>query len=317
MFIYLSTFFIALSVTLFATPFVQKLAVNIGAVDEPNERKIHSTAVPRLGGVGIFLGFSAALIVALIFAGVMGRGLEMKHMAGILISSLLMLALGVADDMRGLSAWTKLIAQIIIASVVVFFGIEITFVSNPFNGLFLLGAIGAPLTVIWLVGMTNAINLIDGLDGLAAGVTAISAGTLFFVALRTHQIGAALVLLALCGAALGFLRYNFFPAKIFLGDSGSYLLGFILAAASVTGVFKTTLVVALIIPILILGVPIFDTMFAIGRRISSGQSPFKADNRHIHHLLLRAGFTQREAVLAIYVACFMLSITALVTALQR
>lgn len=317
MFIYLSTFLIALSVTLFATPFIQRSAVRIGAVDEPNERKIHSTAIPRLGGVGIFLGFSAALLVALVFAGFLGRGLEMKHMVGILISSLLMLALGVADDMRGLSAWTKLIAQIAIASVAVFFGIEITFVSNPFNGLFILGAIAAPLTVLWLVGMTNAINLIDGLDGLAAGVTAISSGTLFVVALRTHQIGAALVLLALCGASLGFLRYNFFPAKIFLGDSGSYLLGFILAAASVTGVFKTTLVVALIIPILILGVPIFDTMFAIGRRISSGQSPFKADNRHIHHLLLRAGFTQREAVLAIYVACFMLSITALVTALQR
>lgn len=317
MFIYLSTFLIALGVTLFATPVIQKAAVRIGAVDQPNERKIHSTAIPRLGGVGIFVGFAAALLVSLIFAGVLGRGLEMKHMVGILLSSTLMLALGVADDMRGLSAWTKLICQIVIASIAVFFGIEITFVSNPFNGLFLLGAIAAPLTVLWLVGMTNAINLIDGLDGLAAGVTAISAGTLFVVALRTHQIGAALVLLALCGASLGFLRYNFFPAKIFLGDSGSYLLGFILAAASVTGVFKTTLVVALIIPILILGVPIFDTMFAIGRRISSGQSPFKADNRHIHHLLLRAGFTQREAVLAIYVACFMLSITALVTALQR
>lgn len=317
MFIYLSTFLIALGVTLFATPIIQKTAVRIGAVDQPNERKIHSTAIPRLGGVGIFVGFAAALLVSLIFAGVLGRGLEMKHLAGILLSSFLMLALGVADDMRGLSAWTKLICQIAIASLAVYFGIEITFVSNPFNGLFLLGAIAAPLTVLWLTGMTNAINLIDGLDGLAAGVTAISSGTLFIVALRTHQIGAALVLLALCGASLGFLRYNFFPAKIFLGDSGSYLLGFILAAASVTGVFKTTLVVALIIPILILGVPIFDTMFAIGRRISSGQSPFKADNRHIHHLLLRAGFTQREAVLAIYVACFMLSITALVTALQR
>ena len=317
MFIYLSTFFIALSVTLFTTPFIQKLAVHIGAVDQPNERKIHLTAIPRLGGAAIFLGFAAALLTSLAFAGVLGRGLEVKHLVGILLSSFLMLILGVVDDIRGLPALTKLISQVVIAAIVVYFGIEITFVSNPFNGLFILGAIAAPLTVLWLVGMTNAINLIDGLDGLAAGVTAISAGTLFFVALRTHQLGAALTLLALCGAALGFLRYNFFPAKIFLGDSGSYLLGFILAAASVTGVFKTTLVVALIIPILILGVPIFDTMFAIGRRISSGQSPFKADNRHIHHLLLRAGFTQREAVLAIYVACFMLSISALIMALHR
>jgi UDP-GlcNAc:undecaprenyl-phosphate GlcNAc-1-phosphate transferase len=148
-------------------------------------------------------------------------------------------------------------------------------------------------------------------------VTAISAATLFFVALRTHQLGAALILLAIAGAALGFLRYNFFPASIFLGDSGSYFLGFVLAAASVIGVFKTTLVVALVIPLLILGVPIFDTAFAVLRRLREKKDLFAPDNQHIHHLLLRAGLNQREAVMAIYIVCFLLSTTALVMALQR
>ena len=201
--------------------------------------------------------------------------------------------------------------------IVMFFGVQITFISNPFNGIFALGAIGIPLTLFWIVGVTNAINLIDGLDGLAAGVTAISAVALFFVALRTHQVGASLLMLALAGAALGFLRYNFFPAKIFLGDSGSLFLGFILASSSVVGVFKTTLVVALVIPVLILGVPIFDTLFAIGRRLKEKKHPFEADDKHIHHMFLRAGFTQREAVLAIYIACFLLSFSALAMALQR
>jgi UDP-GlcNAc:undecaprenyl-phosphate GlcNAc-1-phosphate transferase len=180
-----------------------------------------------------------------------------------------------------------------------------------------IGILSIPLTLLWVVGITNAINLVDGLDGLATGVTAISALTLFFVALRTHQIGAAILLLALFGACLGFLRYNFFPASVFLGDSGSMLLGFILAAASVIGVLKTTLVAALIVPVLILGVPIFDTLFAIGRRLKDGKHPFEADNKHIHHLLLRAGFNKREAVLWIYLTCFLLSFIALVMALQK
>jgi UDP-GlcNAc:undecaprenyl-phosphate GlcNAc-1-phosphate transferase len=190
-------------------------------------------------------------------------------------------------------------------------------VTNPFNGLWPLGFVAVPITLFWLVGMTNAMNLIDGLDGLATGVTSISAITLFIVALRTHQLGAALVMLALAGAALGFLRYNFNPASIFLGDAGSYFLGFVLAAASIIGVFKTTLVVALIIPILILGVPIFDTAFAILRRLKEKKNLFVADDQHIHHLLLRAGLTHREAVMSIYIACLLLSIIALLMALQK
>jgi UDP-GlcNAc:undecaprenyl-phosphate GlcNAc-1-phosphate transferase len=236
---------------------------------------------------------------------------------GVLLASTLVLIAGIWDDLYGLSPTAKLIWQIIAASILILFGIEINFISNPFNGMWLLGFGGLPLTLLWVVGLTNAINLIDGLDGLACGVTAISALSLFFIALRTHQIGAAMLMLVLGGAALGFLRFNFFPAKIFLGDSGSMFLGLILAASSVVGVLKTTLVVALVVPVLILGVPIFDTLFAIGRRLGSGRHPFTADNKHIHHLLLRAGFNQREAVLAIYIVCFILSFTALIMVLQK
>lgn len=317
MFIYVSTFLLALLVTVFATPVVSALAAKVGAIDNPNERKVHKSAVPRLGGVAIYSGFILAILVGVLMAGIFNRRLEGLHLLGIILGSTMVLGVGIWDDIKGLRPLTKFIWQLMAALVIVYFGVNINFVSNPFNGLWQMGLWGIPLTLLWVVGMTNAINLIDGLDGLAAGVTAISAGTLFFVALRTHQIGAAITMLALCGSALGFLRYNFFPAKIFLGDSGSYLLGFVLAAAAVIGVFKTTLVVALIIPLLILGVPIFDTMFAIGRRFSEGRSPFSADNKHIHHMLLRAGFTQREAVLIIYVACFLLSMGALLMALNR
>ncbi len=317
MLIFFPTLLIAFLVTMLVTPLIQKIAIRYGAVDNPNERKIHKISIPRLGGISIYLGFILALLSGMLLAKFSGNVLEGKHLLGIMLGSSIVLILGVFDDFRGIKPLVKLVWQILAAGLVILFGVSIGFVSNPLNGLFALGLLGIPLTLFWIVGMTNAINLIDGLDGLAAGVTAISAGTLFFVALRTHQISAALVMLSLCGASLGFLRYNFYPARIFLGDSGSYLLGFLLAVASVIGVFKTTLVVALIIPVMILGVPIFDTMFAIGRRLSEKRSPFAADDKHIHHMLLRAGFTQREAVLAIYVACFLLSMGALLMALQR
>ncbi|HTY13049.1 MAG TPA: MraY family glycosyltransferase [Candidatus Omnitrophota bacterium] len=317
MLIYIPAFLIALAVTVLLTPLVQKLAVRIGAVDHPNERKVHKTIIPRMGGLAIYAGFMLALAFSVIAAKMMGRGLDGKHLLAIGLGGTLILILGILDDIYSLSPMVKLAWQTAVALVVVYLGVSINFISSPVNNIMELGWVGIVLTVLWLVGMTNAINLIDGLDGLAAGVTAISAGTLFIVALRTHQIAAAVVMLALCGSALGFLRYNFFPAKIFLGDSGSYFLGFVLASASIIGVFKTTLVVALIIPVMILGVPIFDTVFAIGRRLGARRSLFSADNRHIHHMLLRAGFSQREAVMAIYIACFLLSIGAMLLSLQR
>lgn len=317
MVIYLLTFLLAFLVTYFATPVVEKLALKIKAVDHPNDRKVHSKPIPRLGGLAIYLGFMAAVGAAFLAAKFYGSQLNYAVGAGIIFAGTILMVVGMFDDVHTLRPTTKLVWQIIAALIVIYFGVEIDFLSNPFNGIVTIGILAIPLTLLWIVGITNAINLIDGLDGLATGVTAISAITLFFVALRTHQIGAAILMLALCGASLGFLRFNFFPASIFLGDSGSMFLGFILASSAIIGVLKTTLVVALVIPLLILGVPIFDTLFAIGRRLGTGKHPFEADNKHIHHLLLRAGFNKREAVLAIYIACFMLSFIALVMALQR
>lgn len=318
MVLYISTFLIAFFATILLTPMVQSFATRRNIVDQPNERKVHKSPIPRLGGAAIYFGFLISVVVAVSLAYFLNVHLKFLPILGLLISSTIIFILGVIDDVSGLKSTTKLAWQVIASIIVIFFGVEINFISNPLNGILPLAAfISIPLTLLWLTGVTNAINLIDGLDGLAAGVTAISASTLFFVALRTHEIGAAVILLALAGASLGFLRFNFFPAKIFLGDSGSYLLGFVLAVASIMGVFKTTLVVALILPVLILGVPIFDTIFAIGRRLSQGKSPFAADNKHIHHMLLRAGFSQREAVLSIYIACFLLSIFAILMALQK
>ena len=317
MWIYFVTLATAILATVLLTPAVKRLAEKRGVVDQPGERKIHTHPIARLGGLSIYFGFILALGLGALLAASFGSKLEWLHLLGLVLGSTVVLLLGVRDDFKALNPWVKLFWQIAAAGIIVFFGVNINFLSNPLNGILQIGWWGIPLTLLWIVGMTNAVNLIDGLDGLAAGVTAISSGTLFFVAVRTHQVSSALVLLALCGASLGFLRYNYFPAKIFLGDSGSYLLGFILAAASIMGVFKTTLVVGLIIPILILGVPIFDTMFAIGRRLTEGKSPFAADKSHIHHMLLRAGFTQREAVLSIYVACFLLSIGAILMALSK
>jgi len=317
MLLFLLTFLIAITVTIFLTPMVRSFAPHIGAMDIPSERKVHRSETPRTGGIAIYGGLVAAIFCGLMLAGMSGIKINTRPIMGILLGGSLVVLVGLLDDMKGLNARTKLLWQTIAAVIAIYFGVEINFVTSPFNGLLPLGFFAVPLTLLWLVGMTNAVNLIDGLDGLAAGVTAISAATLFFVALRTHQLGAALILLAVAGTALGFLRYNFFPASIFLGDAGSYLLGFTLACASVIGVFKTTLVVALVIPLLILGVPIFDTVFAVLRRLREKKNLFAPDNKHIHHLLLRAGLNQREAVMAIYIACFILSATALIMALQK
>ena len=311
------TFLAALFVTILLTPMVRSFALKHNIVDIPDKRKIHHGSVARGGGIAIFIGFMVAVILGILLLGPLTKELNIKAIIGILLGGTIVHVVGLVDDVHRLRSGVKFFWQIVAALVVVYFGVEINFISNPFNGLFMLGFVGIPLTLLWIVGMTNAINLIDGLDGLAAGVTAIAAATLFFVALRTHQYGGALLMLALSGSALGFLRYNFFPASVFLGDSGSYFLGFILAAASIVGVFKTTLVVALIIPLLILGVPIFDTTFAILRRLKEKKNPFLPDNKHIHHLLLRAGLNQREAVMSIYIACFLLSMIAIVMALQQ
>jgi UDP-GlcNAc:undecaprenyl-phosphate/decaprenyl-phosphate GlcNAc-1-phosphate transferase len=203
---------------------------------------------------------------------------------------------------------------VIASAIAVYFGAQILFVSTPFTKVLMLGAWAVPVTIIWMVAMTNAINLIDGLDGLASGITLIAGATLFVVAIKMGQNDSAILLAALAGTAAGFLRYNFFPASIFLGDSGSLFFGFMLACASIVGVLKSTLVIALVIPIVILGIPIYDTANAIIRRVISRRPIFEADKKHLHHRLLKAGFNQRQVVIMIYIACLILSVAALAAA---
>ncbi len=314
MLFYLLVFLVSLATTLLLTPAVRIFALKKGILDKPDDRKVHLKPIPILGGVAIYFGFLIAVIFGLLIANIFAIKINLIPIIGILSCSTLMLLVGVLDDVKGINAFTKFIFQLLIAGVAVYFGIQIEFVSNPFNGVFALGFLSIPLTLFWIVGITNAINLIDGLDGLATGITFIAGIALFVVALLLKMKGAALILAALGGGALGFLRYNFNPASIFLGDSGSLFLGFILAATSIMGVLKSTLVIAFVIPVLILGVPIFDTTSAIIRRVHLKRHIFHADKEHIHHSLLKAGLSQREVVLAIYLICIVLSAGSLIIA---
>ncbi len=314
MVLFVAVFAVSLILTLLLSPVARKIALMVGAVDRPSRRKIHKKIISRFGGLSIYISFLIAVVLGLMIAGSFGIKFsqrEINALIGVLIGGGLITLIGLVDDVKGMPALAKLFGQIIASSVAVYFGVQILFVSTPFYKLVMLGLWAPVLTVMWMVAITNAMNLIDGLDGLACGITVIAAATLFIVALKMGQMDSALILCALCGVGLGFLRYNFHPASIFLGDSGSLFLGFALACASIVGVLKSTLVFALIIPVAVLAVPIFDTAGVIIRRTIARRSIFEADKRHLHHRLLKAGFNQREVVVLIYAACLILSLSAL------
>ena len=281
-------------------PWVVRLAYRIGKVDAPDARKVHTVPIPRLGGVALFAGFLVGL--GLLQLLLQGQLFSFEGaMRGVLVGGSLMFLVGVLDDLKPLNAKLKFALQIGAALAAYYFGVKIDFVSNPGGGLvFLPSFVSLGLTVFWLVGISNTINLIDGLDGLAGGVSLISALTIGLIALQTNQTIAGILALALAGSTIGFLRYNFNPAKIFMGDGGALFLGFTLAAISVIGVLKLIAAMAFAVPILILGVPIFDTSFAILRRLWNHKPIFSPDRGHLHHRLLDAGLDQRRAVLVIY-----------------
>jgi len=299
-------FALAFAVTLVITPGVARLAFRIGAVDKPGQRKIHDRIMPRLGGLAVYAGFVAASSLLLA---------EEPKVAGLLAGGTTILLLGIADDVYGLSPKIKLLGQALAAGLVVWSGIRIEFINNPFDGYYYLRFLGisfaAPLTIFWIVSVTNAVNLIDGLDGLASGVSTIALLTFSFIAFQIGQPTVSLLAISLAGAVIGFLRHNFYPAKIFLGDSGSMFLGFMVAVLAVFGLLKGVTVVAFLIPIVVLGVPIFDTGYAIFRRYCNRQPIFQADKRHIHHRLLGRGFSHRQTVLVIYGLSLFFSMSAL------
>ncbi|WP_088890362.1 glycosyltransferase family 4 protein [Leptolyngbya ohadii] len=299
---HLIAFMISAGVVLLATPLVRQIGLRSGYVDRPGERKVHQRPMVRLGGVSIFLG---SLIALLTIWGVGGFGTlpPDKEYAiwGVTIGGLAFFLIGLADDLLNLSPLTRLIMQIMVAACAWWAGVQIDFLTIPFIGLTSLPFwLSLPVTVIWLVGMANAINWIDGLDGLAAGVSGIAAVVMLVVCLFMNQPAAALIAAALAGGTLGFLRYNFNPAQIFMGDGGAYFIGFTLAGVGIVGLVKSVTTVAVLLPYLILAVPILDMSAVILDRLRHGKSPFKADKRHLHHRLLKAGLSHRSTVLFIY-----------------
>ncbi len=280
------------------TPFVKRFAIWVGAVDAPNHRKVHTRIMPRLGGLAIFMAFLGAFFVVF-------PAFDEAHAhtaLGVLIGAAIIVLVGALDDKYELSAKVKLLGQVIAASVVVMFDVKIEFLSSPFGDSaidFSAAWLSVPLTIFWIVGVTNAVNLIDGLDGLAAGVSGIASATMLIMALIMGNVTVTLLSALLLGSILGFLVFNFHPAKIFMGDSGALFLGFTLASLSILG-FKQVAVISFIAPLLILGVPLSDTFFAIVRRIVNRTPISVADKSHLHHCLLQLGFSHRTTVLMIY-----------------
>lgn len=294
-------------VALLATPLMIYIGKRFGLVDMPGERKIHKVPIPRVGGVAIFLGF---------FIGCLVLGRFGTQMIALMIASVMIMLLGFWDDARDISPIAKLCGQCLAALIVVKSGLVVSFLTNPFTGgEITLGWLSIPVTVIWLVGMSNAVNLIDGMDGEAAGVCAISSGMIAVICVLNGPQSVAAVAGLLSAACIAFLFFNFNPAKIFMGDCGSLFIGFALATISIMGFSKSATFISVIIPIIILGTPILDTFFAILRRLFSHKPVFQADKGHMHHRLLQKGYSQRKAVLIIYLITFLLGFAAILMSL--
>ena len=305
---------VAAVVSCASTPLVKVLSVKFGAVDVPKDgRRMHDHPIPRMGGLAIFFGFIVSVLVFVV--------LDVPK-KGMLLGAVIIVVLGILDDKYALPAKPKFLVQIIAALIAVLSGNIIDVLSNPnifsSNPVWELGWLAYPVTVIWIVAITNAVNLIDGLDGLACGVSTISAATMLVIALIVSELNVAVeldvavMMAALVGACIGFLPYNFNPAKIFMGDTGATFLGFIIATVSVEGMFKQYTIISFVVPFLMLGLPIFDVCFAVVRRLSHGQSPMTPDRGHVHHRLIDMGFSQKQAVGVLYVISAILGLSAVV-----
>lgn len=324
---------IPLVLSLLLTPLAGRFATMVGAIDMPDARKIHKLPIPRMGGLGVFVSFliSAGIIYSL-FPEVFPQEFRvMPHMLILFVAIAFVLIVGICDDMWTLKAGEKFLTQVFAGTLVYIAGYRISTISNPFGdngGMLSLGILGLPATILWVVGITNSFNLIDGLDGLAAGVAFISGLTILGISLLNHYFDTAILAALLMGSSLGFLRYNFNPARIFLGDSGSLFLGFLLSIISIRSSVKGSTAFSIIVPMLALGLPIMDTLLAMLRRLmrsivdeNSGSlgkklhSLFLPDKRHIHHQLIANGFSHRDAVLVLYLVSSIFGLCAfLVTA---
>lgn len=311
---------LAAILALVLTPVAGRLARQYGAAHSPRERDVHQEPIPRWGGVSIYLAFFTTLLVgAAIFHFVLRQPLSastLRNGLGLFLAGTVLTVFGAVDDRWDIPAAWQFLVQIICAGIVIHFGIRVQVLSNPLEteGMIFLGWLSIPLTILWLVGVTNAMNWIDGIDGLAAGVGAIAAGTMSIMAIQGAQLHPAVAVLsgALCGALIGFLRYNFHPAKIFMGG-GAPFLGFTLAAISTVGAFKSPVAATMLVPLLVLALPLLDTAVVVIKRWRAGQPIHEADQSHIHHRLLALGFSQKKTVLILYTVSLGLSLAALGT----
>ncbi len=293
-------------ITTAVTPIAIWIAPKIGAVDIPKDaRRMHTKPMPRFGGIAIFAGTIASVLIYLPMT---------EKVLGVAIGGTMIFLVGVVDDLKTMPAKVKFLCQIVCAGVLYLFDVRILHISNPFREgdlIFFHPVVSLIVTVLWVVGITNTINLIDGLDGLAAGVSTISAVAIAYVAYIHGVYGITIAMLALAGGTAGFLPYNFNPAKIFMGDAGSLFLGFMLASLSLISPFKKATFVAMIVPVLVLAVPIFDTAFAILRRLWNRRPIMEADKGHLHHRIIAAGFSQRRTVLTIYAISGVMGVAAI------
>ncbi|MDP4087154.1 MAG: MraY family glycosyltransferase [Bacillota bacterium] len=297
------TFLLCFLCSIIMTPLIKKLAFKVGATDKPNKRKVHQKIMPRLGGLAIYISFLLGLLLL--------HPDNQYHLA-IVVGSMIILATGVLDDIFELSAKLKLSLQILAALLVVLWGgVEVEFINLPLGGHLEFGAFSVPITVLWIVGVTNAINLIDGLDGLAAGVSSIAFISISVMAIVMGNMYVMAMGIILLASTLGFLVFNFYPAKIFMGDTGALFLGYMISVLSLLG-FKNVALISFVVPIIILGVPISDTIFAIVRRLYNKNPLSAPDKSHLHHCLLRIGFTHKQTVLLIYAMSIMFGLAAFI-----
>lgn len=308
--LYIAAFACAFAITLVTTPFAKWLSAKVGAIDYPKDRGVHKKPMPRMGGVAIVLGFLITVLMVYFF----DRSMDLKQFIGFVLGAAIIAVLGMIDDMKDLPAKLKFCVQIVAALIVIFSGTQIQIVLWPVTAT--LQKLSIPITLVWIVGVTNAVNLIDGLDGLAAGVTGIAALSLMVLCVMTGTTTAVVLTAALAGACLGFLPRNFNPAEIFMGDTGSTFLGFVLAVTSILGVFKGYALLALVVSIFCIGLPIFDTIFAMLRRMAKHQPIMQADRGHLHHKLIDHGFSQKKAVLIMYGISIFLGLLAIFIAVK-
>ncbi len=299
MILLLGTFLLAFTVSVGLTPIARKLAFRVNACAIPNHRTIHRGIIPQLGGIPIFMAFLVGLVIVYFFTDSSFGPLKREALV-FLFGASLILVLGIYDDIKGANAYQKFSIQLLASVIVLSFGYRVEAVVNPFGEPVSLGIFSIPFTILWIVGISNAINLIDGLDGLAAGIGLGAALIMLGISLYFGNILSAFPAAILAGGIAGFLIFNFNPAKIFLGDSGSLLIGFLLACFSINGTFRSDSAVAIYIPMVVLGIPIVDTLLAMLRRLRKGIHLFQADKEHIHHRLLQLGLSHKQAVLVLH-----------------